>query len=120
MPALHPGRDALLGMALVVSLLARADVPISEFDAALPRYYAAKKTLPKPPDWARRLKRFAAHYIQEHQDDRDGMKVLLGDASIHVRPSNTEPIVRVVAEAKTVTRARALMHEAVRVLGFRM
>jgi len=118
MPALHPGRDALLGMALVLSLLARADVPISEIDAALPRYYAAKRILPKPGDWMRRLKRFAAHYIQEHQDDRDGIKVVLADGSIHARHSNTEPIVRIAAEARTQRQARELLGEALKVLGF--
>ena len=117
MPALHPGRDALLGMALVVSLCANANTPISEIAKGLPRYVAAKKTVPRPGDLGKRLKRMARHYIQEHQDDRDGIKIDLDDGSVHARPSNTEPIVRITAEAKTSRRANALLHEALDVLG---
>ena len=117
MPALHPGRDALLGMALVLSLLANANAAISSISAGLPIYYDAKKTVPRPNDLPDRLRRFAAHYVKEHQDDRDGIKVGLTDGSIHVRPSNTEPIVRISAEARTRTRAKELLAEAAVVLG---
>jgi phosphomannomutase len=112
MPALHPGRDALLGMALILSLLANAKASISEIDAGLPTYYAVKKTVSRPEDLRRRLQRFSRHYIKERQDDRDGIKVIFEDGSVHVRPSNTEPIVRLLAEARTRTRARALVAEA--------
>jgi phosphomannomutase len=118
MPALHPGRDALLGMALVLSLVANTKATVSSISAGLPIYYDAKKTVPRPDDLPDRLKRFAAHYIQEHQDNRDGIKAGLDDGSVHVRPSNTEPIVRITAEAKTRARAKALLAEAVTVLGF--
>jgi len=117
MPALHPGRDALLGMALVVSLCANANSPISDIAAGLPRYVAAKKTTGKPRDLAKRLKRLARHYIQHHQDDRDGIKIDLADGSVHARPSNTEPIVRITAEARTSRRAKALLDEALGILG---
>ena len=114
---LHPGRDALLGMALVLSLLANTKASISSLAGGLPIYHDAKKTVPCPKDLPARLKRFAAHYIKEHQDDRDGIKVGLDDGSVHVRPSNTEPIVRITAEAKTRARAKVLLADAVRVLG---
>lgn len=117
MPALHPGRDALLGMALVLSLCANTNAAISEIAAGLPRYVAAKKTVPKPGDLGKRLKRLARQYIQHHQDDRDGIKIDLADGSVHARPSNTEPIVRITAEAKTSKRANALLTEALGILG---
>ncbi|MEW5702907.1 MAG: phosphoglucosamine mutase [Candidatus Zixiibacteriota bacterium] len=120
MPALHPGRDALLGMALVLSLLARSDVPISEIDTALPRYFAAKKTLPRPVDWTQRLERFARHFIEKQQDTRDGVKVILPEASIHARHSNTEPIVRIATEARTSREANILLQEAIGALGYRL
>jgi phosphomannomutase len=116
MPALHPGRDALLGMALVLSLLANAKAPISAIAAGLPYYYTAKKTAARPGDLPSRLKRFARYYIKERQDSRDGIKVNFEDGSLHVRPSNTEPIVRISAEAKTRVRARALLAQAMEVL----
>ena len=117
MPALHPGRDALLGMALILSLLANTKAAISSISAGLPIYYDAKKTVPRPNDLPDRLSRFASRYVKEHQDDRDGIKVALEDGSIHVRPSNTEPIVRISAEARTRARAKELLAEAAIVLG---
>ena len=116
MPVLHPGRDALLGMALVLSLLANAKAPISSIAAGLPIYFSAKKTAPRPRDLDARLKRFAAHYIEEHQADRGFSKRLIHNLQIQVRPSNTEPIVRISAEAKTRARARELLADATKVL----
>ncbi|GAB4324354.1 MAG: phosphoglucosamine mutase [Candidatus Zixiibacteriota bacterium] len=117
LPGLHPGRDALLGMALVLSLLANADDTISGISRALPTYHVAKVTRNQPGDFDDRLKRLQAKYIQEHQDDRDGVKVDFEDGSIHARPSNTEPIVRISAEARTQRRAKALLNDALSVLG---
>lgn len=117
-PELHPGRDALLGMALVLSLLAQSRDPISAIDARLPMYYFAKKTLPKPADWNRRLERMKRKYIKEHYDDRDGLKVGFPDGWILARGSNTEPILRITAEGKTPARARQLLGELEHSLGF--
>jgi phosphomannomutase len=117
MPELHFGRDALLGMALVLSLLARAGGTISQISAGLPSYYAVKTKVAKPSDFARCLKRLAAYYIQETMDNRDGIKVDFADGSIHVRPSNTEPILRISSEAKSQKRAKELLAEAMKVMG---
>ncbi len=118
LPELHPGRDALLGMALVLSLLAHSRETVSAIDARLPMYYFAKKTLPKPADWKRRLERMKRRYIKEHYDDRDGLKVGFPDGWILARGSNTEPIVRITAEGKTPARARQLLAELENALGF--
>ena len=119
MPALHPGRDALLGMALVLSLLAHSRATVSELSAGLPTYFMMKRTAPRPQDLGRRLKRFRAHFIQQGRvDDRDGIKIELDDGSVQTRPSNTEPIVRVSSEAATRKRAQELVNEAMAVLGF--
>lgn len=117
LPELSPGRDALLGMALVLSLLVNSDDPISEIAAALPTYYSAKTTRPVPADFSPHLKRLRQKYIKEHQDDRDGIKVDFEDGSIHTRPSNTEPIVRISAEARSQRRAKELLNDALGVLG---
>lgn len=117
LPALHPGRDALLGMALVLSLHANVGAPISQIAGALPFYYPAKTKRPRPDDYRDRLKQLADYYIKERQDHRDGVKIEFDDGSVHARPSNTEPIVRIMAEAKTAKRARALLAEAARVMG---
>ena len=117
MPELHFGRDALLGMALVLSLLANAKEPISRISDGLPTYCSAKTKVPRPSDLTRRLKRLAAYYIQEQVDDRDGIKVDFADGSVHARPSNTEPIVRISSEARTQKRANELLAEAMKVMG---
>ena len=118
MPELHFGRDALLGMALVLSLLANARESISCLSECLPAYYPAKIKVPKPDDLTRRLKRLASYYIQEPMDNRDGIKIDFADGSIHARPSNTEPIMRISSEAKTQKRARELLADAMKVMGF--
>lgn len=117
LPQLHPGRDALLGMALVLSLLAHSRDPISAIDARMPPSAFAKKTLPKPADWAARIERMRRRYIKEHYDDRDGLKVGFPDGWMLARGSNTEPIVRITAEARTPARAKALLAEAIASLG---
>ena len=117
MPVLHQGRDALLGMALVLSLWSNTNASISSIAAGLPTYYSAKTTVPRPRNLAKRLERLARRYADEHQDDRDGIKVDLADGSIHARPSNTEPIMRISAEARTAARARALLAEGIKALG---
>lgn len=116
MSTLHPGRDALLGMGLLASLLANIDAPVSEIAAALPTYHAAKRTIPRPADYPMRLDRLADYYIQERMDRRDGVKVEFEDGSVHARASNTEPIMRISAEAKTLVRAREMLAAAIRVL----
>jgi len=118
LPELHPGRDALLGMALILSLLAHSREPVSAINDRLPMYHFAKKTLPKPADWKRRLERMKRRYIKEHYDDRDGLKVGFPDGWILARGSNTEPIMRITAEGKTPARARQLLIELEDALGF--
>ncbi len=117
LPALHPGRDALLGIALVLSLHANVGAPISQIAGTLPFYHPAKVKCPRPDDYPDRLKRLADYYIKERQDHRDGVKIEFDDGSVHARPSNTEPIVRIMAEAKTQARAKALLGGAARVMG---
>jgi phosphomannomutase len=118
-PALHPGRDALLGMALVLSLLAHSREPVSAIDARLPMYFFAKKTLPKPANWKSRLERMRRRYIKEHYDDRDGLKVAFTDGWMLARGSNTEDIVRITAEARTRVIAGRLLKNALSALGLR-
>jgi phosphomannomutase len=119
LPALHFGRDALLGMALVLSLLAHSREPVSAIDSRLPMYYFAKKTLAKPSDWKRRLERMKRQYIKEHYDDRDGLKVGFPDGWILARSSNTEPILRITAEARSPSHAKSLLAEAIESLGLK-
>jgi phosphomannomutase len=111
-PAINFGRDSLVGIALVLHLLADSAEPLSSLVAALPASGMVKAQAVCPSQRvADVLRRVRQVYAQHPMDVRDGVKVLLGDAWFHVRGSNTEPIIRVVAEAPTETAARAVVDE---------
>ena len=111
-PAINFGRDSLVGIALVLHLLADTAQPLSSLVAALPASAMVKAQMPCPSQRVGDvLRRIRQQYEQHPMDLRDGVKVLLGDAWFHVRGSNTEPIIRVVAEAPTEIAARALADE---------
>jgi phosphomannomutase len=116
-PELLFGRDAAVGMALVLSHLADEGRPVSRIAAELPKYYRAKAARPMPEDFAARMERLEAKFVQGHINRLDGVKVSLPDGSVHVRASNTEPIFRVITEAKTRRRARMLLADALATLG---
>lgn len=114
-PELSFGRDAAVGMALVLSLLAAERRPLSKVAADLPRYYPARAARPLPKNFAARLKRLEKNFIKGKISRLDGVKVFLPNGSVHVRASNTEPIFRVMAEARTARLARQLVADALTV-----
>lgn len=114
-PRINFGRDSLVGIALVLHLLAVSGSTVSQLVAGLPPFRMVKEKLPCPsariPDVLRMVKR---EFAGLRMDTRDGVKVLLDDGRwFLVRGSNTEPIVRVVAEASTDAAARALVDDLV-------
>ena len=111
-PAINFGRDSLVGIALILHLLADASEPLSSIVAALPPAAMVKAQTTCPSQRvADVLRRVRQVYGEHPMDLRDGVKVLLDGSWFHVRGSNTEPIVRVVAEAPTDQAARALADE---------
>jgi phosphomannomutase len=111
-PSINFGRDSLVGMALILHLLASTGSRVSELVAALPPYRMVKEKITCPsnriPDVLRMVKR---DFADRPLDTRDGVKVTVDDGWFLVRGSNTEPIVRVVAETTNETTARALVDE---------
>ncbi len=109
--ALHVGRDAPVGAALVLALLTREGRRVSELVAAAPRYAIVKDKVPRGragglgPVYAALRARFADAAV----DERDGLRLGWRDRWLHVRSSNTEPIVRLIAEAPTEPEARQLV-----------
>jgi len=102
-------RDSLVGMALVLDLIAQADQPFSRLVNALPRYTMIKRKFPagtRPV--GETLDRLAKAHPDAEVDRQDGLRLDWPDAWAHVRSSNTEPIVRVIAEAADADRARTL------------
>lgn len=115
-PAVHPGRDAATGMALVLSGLAKAGVAVSKWNAQVPDYIMIKTKFPATPEAVGRLQELVGGAFSDA--DRlvtfDGVKAIFADKWVHVRPSGTEPVVRIFAEGPDVTVAQELIDRAQR------
>jgi phosphomannomutase len=109
-PELHYGRDALVGTALFLTYLARTGLTMTALRATYPAYYAAKKRIELTPaiDVDKVLQEIKARYAGERLNDIDGVKIDFAECWVHLRKSNTEPIVRVYTEAKSMAEAEAL------------
>src|SRR5215207_6318209 len=109
-PRINFARDSLVGMALVLHLLADSGRTVSELVAELPPHFMSKQKLNCRSDRVGAvLKKIRAEYAHLPVDLRDGVKVTMPEGWFLVRGSNTEPIIRLVAEAETEERARALI-----------
>jgi phosphomannomutase len=109
LPALHVGRDAPLGVALILHHLARTGSPLSQLVAGAPRYRIVKAKSPRGKDLARLFQVLRSRFSEAAADHSDGLRLAWPDRWIHVRPSGTEPIVRFIAEAPTEAAARELI-----------
>jgi phosphomannomutase len=111
-------RDPFIGMALILSLMADDGKPLSELVAGLPRYAMLKTKFTVPRDrLAGVLAKLEGKWPGAAADTLDGLRLDGPDWWLHVRPSNTEPVVRVIAEAPTPERAKELCDEAGALLG---
>jgi phosphomannomutase len=108
-PALHIGRDAPLGLALILHLLAKSGVTVAELVAASPRYSIVKAKGPRGPELGPLYHRLRRRFADATADDRDGLRLSWADCWLHIRPSGTEPIVRLIAEAPTSSEAESLV-----------
>jgi phosphomannomutase len=109
LPALHIGRDAPLGVALILHLLARSGATLSRLVAESPQYTIVKAKGPRGPDLRPLYDRLKKRFPDATADARDGLRLAWPDRWLHVRPSGTEPIVRLIAEAPTQAEAEALV-----------
>ncbi|WP_201773045.1 phosphoglucosamine mutase [Gemmatirosa kalamazoonensis] len=110
LPELHLGRDAPLGAALLLQLLVEEGRPLSAIVADHPRYVIVKDKLDRPPvplDSVYQALRGA--FPEASPDTQDGLRLSWTDRWVHVRPSGTEPIVRVIAEAPSLPEATDLV-----------
>ncbi|MDA8687169.1 phosphoglucosamine mutase [Schleiferiaceae bacterium] len=110
LPELHYGRDALVGIALALTHLAKSGKTMSELRAGYPEYYMAKQKIELVPglDVDGILAEIAVRYSNEEVSTIDGVKITWSDRWVHLRKSNTEPIVRVYTEAPSTTEATEL------------
>lgn len=112
-PEAHYGRDALVGIALFLSHLAHEGKKASELRAAYPMYYMAKNRIDLTPDTDvdAILRKVKDAYRMEEVNDIDGVKIDFANGWVHLRKSNTEPIIRVYSEAKCLEEANQLAKE---------
>jgi phosphomannomutase len=109
LPELHPGRDGLLAVAFTLEAMRSSGQKLSEMAAALPQYVMIKRKFAltaKPLHDAIAALKAANPGVE--CDERDGFRLAWPDAWVHLRASNTEPVVRVIAEAPTTDRAESL------------
>lgn len=109
-PALHYGRDALVGVALFLTHLAKSGKTCSQLRASYPEYHMSKNKIELSAgiDVDAILKKMEQHYAAERVTTIDGVKIDFADQWVHLRKSNTEPIIRIYAESTTPARAEAL------------
>ncbi|HJQ20389.1 MAG TPA: phosphoglucosamine mutase [Gemmatimonadaceae bacterium] len=117
LPDMHLGRDAPVGIALVLQLLTEEQRPLSVIAGELPRYSIVKDKLSRPKASLDTVyATLRETFTDAAADTQDGLRLAWKDRWLHVRPSGTEPIVRVIAEAPTERDARELVQRARRPL----
>lgn len=110
---IHLGRDAPVGAALVLQLLHEENRSLSEIVAGLPKYVIVKDKLDRPSaPLSTVYEALRAAFPDADADSQDGLRLAWNDRWVHVRPSGTEPIVRVIAEAPTDLAARELVRRS--------
>lgn len=117
-PASHYGRDSLVGIALFLSHLAHEKKKVSEIRASYPEYFIAKQKVQLTPsiDVDAILKAVKEKYVQYDVTDIDGVKIDFPDKWVHLRKSNTEPIIRVYSEAHSMKKAEDIGAEVMAVI----
>ena len=122
-PASHYGRDALVGIALFLTQLAKSNMKVSELRKTYPEYYISKNKIELTPaiDVDKVLATVKASYQQYEVNDIDGVKIDFPTGWVHLRKSNTEPIIRIYSESGTPEQAdafaKAVIEEIKRIAG---
>lgn len=117
-PPAHYGRDALVGIALILTYMAKTGKKASELRASYPSYFMAKNRIDLRPgtDVDAILERVKQQYGQEQITDIDGVKIDFPDKWVHLRKSNTEPIIRLYSEARSQDEAEEVAREVMDVV----
>lgn len=116
LPACHYGRDSLVGIALLLKLMSAGNRKLSELEGSLPRYEMLKTKINFSGDFEEFSAKLQSTFTEASVTRGDGVRFDIGKSWVHIRSSNTEPIVRIIAEAATVLEAQALIDKAMEVL----
>lgn len=114
-PALHFGRDALVGIALFLTHLANKKQKLSELRDSYPKYIISKNKIELKPeiDVDQLLMHMSLNYAHEEVDTTDGVKIYIGKEWVHLRKSNTEPIIRIYSESESEEKANELANKII-------
>lgn len=104
-PELHYGRDALVGIALTLQHLTDYGKSLSDLKNELPKYFIVKKKIEVTKNPDELIQKLIDHFLKQKINTEDGLRVDFEDHWVHFRKSNTEPIIRIIVEAKTETEA---------------
>lgn len=117
-PASHYGRDALVGIALFLTHLAKKKMKVSELRATYPAYFISKQKVELTPDIDVDgiLQKVKTQFAQHEITDIDGVKIDFPDKWVHLRKSNTEPIIRIYSEAHTMEAAEELGGQLIQII----
>lgn len=112
-PELHYGRDALAGIALILSYLAKSNQSLLQLKKSYPTYEMVKDKITLTPsiDLVAILKQLEEQFKEEDYNTIDGLKINFADGWVHLRKSNTEPIIRIYSEGPTMERAQELANK---------
>lgn len=115
LPELHYGRDALVGIALFLTHLARFGRSVSKLRSSYPSYFMSKKKIELTPeiDLGDLMKQIQDKYKQQPINTEDGLKIEFDQSWVHLRRSNTEPIIRIYAEADSQSTADTLANKLI-------
>lgn len=116
-PTINTARDSFVGIALILELIAERNKTISELVAKIPEYFIKKEKWPIGGDLNKMYAKLKANFTDTKIDEQDGIRLDFADSSwIHLRPSNTEPIIKLFGEAKTKERVEELFKETMALL----
>jgi len=109
-PSLHAGRDAPLGVALILQYVALAERSVSALVSAAPQYRILKAKVKRGSDLPPIYAKLKSRFPEAKTDETDGLRLSWPDRWVHLRPSGTEPVIRMIAEAPNEADANALLH----------
>ncbi len=117
LPELHYGRDAIVGIALFLSFMAESGKKVSEIRAMYPDYYMSKNKieLSNPESISKILDKIEKHFENYKINKEDGVKIMMDKEWIHLRKSNTEPIIRIYTESTSQARADELANQVIEI-----
>ena len=112
-PNTHYGRDSLIGVAIILSLLEERNITLSQLKDTLPLYYIVKNKMKFQGDMANIITLLKKEYKSFKINSKDGVRIDFENSWAHIRKSNTEPVIRIISEAESKIKAEKISKEII-------